>query len=726
MSFSVKQQHKTVYPQMASQAAVLKAESSSRHALRLVFWLLFFSLAFITCFTRALQAEAPFNPFGDVAPSEPDVEVVLRSDAPHVEVGEGFHLYLDFKLKPKWHIYWRNAGETGYPVKVDWDVPEGLELGDIQWPVPERIEAAGLVSFGYHDRVVLVVPARWSDPSVAKARFEIGAKVSWLQCKQICMPASQSLKMTHGDWNPDNTVEVAESRELMSVLPKHLNESTDGVELLAREVEGGVELLSGAKELVFFPYDHSALRLSELAVPFDLSSGPYRVSWTMGDESVDRLEQLEGVWVLDGIAYSMKPQWMNRDVASATGSKVSMGTKIPSGIPWLVLGAAFLGGLLLNLMPCVLPVLSIKILHLVDQPKGQSPLSGSVVYTLGVLMSFWVLAGVLLGFRSAGEQLGWGFQLQNPMVVFALMLMFFVFALNLFGVFEVGLSLVGVDQKVQGKHGWGASFMSGVLATLSATPCSAPFMGSAMGATLTMSTGMAFLVFSFLGLGMAFPFLLLGFVPSWTRYIPKPGAWMVAFKQGLAFMLMGTVAFLYYVMSTVVADAEQLLWAGFALVAVAFAVWLWGNWAQPHQSKALWFRCLGWAIILWAVSWVWPKSHDQLDHIPWMPYKAELVDAAVSRGETVFVDFTASWCMSCKVNEKLVLDTSSMAEHFRTQGVKAFKADWSRRSDDITAALAKYGRNSVPLYLVFKAGKTQPEVLPQVLSEQIVLDAISK
>jgi thiol:disulfide interchange protein DsbD len=423
--------------------------------------------------------------------------------------------------------------------------------------------------------------------------------------------------------------------------------------------------------------------------------------------------------VVDGKSYEVFSKLNGGGVAEA-----STQAPLTQGLSLLILLMAFGGGLLLNLMPCVLPVLSVKILHVVDQPQGKSPLGSSLAYTLGVLVSFWVLAAVILSFRAAGEELGWGFQLKNPWVVYALMVTFLVFALNLFGLFEVGLSLVGIDQKAKPGHGVGASFFSGVLASVAATPCSAPFMGTAVGATLTLAPFSAVLVFTALGLGMAFPFLLAGFVPAWTKYLPKPGAWMLTFKQVLGFVLMGTVAFMLYIMSVITTDSEYLLWVCLSLVVISVGLWIWGKWALPGMPHAGRYRVLGWAMIVLAILMVVPEESYEDE---WRPFSEAEIQKTLANGQAVFVDFTAKWCLSCKVNEKAVLSRPETFELFRSQNMVPFKADWTKADPVITKALEKLGRNSVPVYVIYRPeAPTKPVLLPQVLTTSIFESYVKK
>jgi thiol:disulfide interchange protein DsbD len=405
------------------------------------------------------------------------------------------------------------------------------------------------------------------------------------------------------------------------------------------------------------------------------------------------------------------------------------------------LGCAFIGGLILNLMPCVLPVLSLKVFSLMKH-AGENPKAAwiqGVAVTAGVVLSFWVLAGLLLALRAAGNQLGWGFQMQSPGFVLALIFLFFLLALNLFGVFELGSSLVGLDAKATGHlGGLASSFGNGALATLAATPCTAPFMGSSLGFAAQQPAPVALLIFTFLALGMATPYLLLTIFPGALRFVPKPGAWMEAFKQFMGFLLMATVIFLVYVFGALVGN-EQVPWLLFDLLLVALAAWIYGSWATPARRPMVRFvaviMALGWLgyAIYWGVLLAKAAPEDTAAQRTaaataegWQPWSQDAVDQALAQGRPVFVDFTAAWCLSCKVNEAVALETDAVKQAFAQKNVALFRADWTHSDPEISKALRQYNRDGVPLYLLYAPkNKDAPQVLPEVLTPGIVLDALN-
>jgi len=406
-----------------------------------------------------------------------------------------------------------------------------------------------------------------------------------------------------------------------------------------------------------------------------------------------------------------------------------------------ILVFAFIGGLILNLMPCVLPVLSLKVFSLMKHAgkNAKSAWIQGLAFTMGVLVSFWALAGLLIILRTAGNHLGWGFQMQSPGFVLFLILLFFILGLNLFGVFELGTSLVGLDAKTTNHlGGLASSFGNGALATLAATPCTAPFMGSALGFAAQQPAYISLLIFTFLALGMATPYLLLTIFPGALRFVPKPGAWMEAFKQFMGFLLMATVIFLVYVFGSLV-GGDQVPWLLFVLLLASIAAWIYGKWGTPYHSTPvrfaayiLTFGIFGYAIFCGVgLAKTDPPPHgggyEAATTDGWQPWSQDAVDATLAKGQPAFVDFTAAWCLSCKVNERVALGTDAVKQAFAQKNVALFRADWTHSDPAISQTLQKFNRDGVPLYLLYSpARKDAPQVLPEVLTPGIVLDALGK
>jgi thiol:disulfide interchange protein/DsbC/DsbD-like thiol-disulfide interchange protein len=434
------------------------------------------------------------------------------------------------------------------------------------------------------------------------------------------------------------------------------------------------------------------------------------------------------------VAVDLRATVPSSDTNSAAGpASATTGTQ-----PLLiaVLGAAFIGGLILNLMPCVLPVLSLKVFSLMKH-AGDNPKTAWIqgaAFTAGVVLSFWALAGLLIILRTAGNHLGWGFQMQSPGFVLGLILLFFLLALNLFGVFELGSSLVGLDAKATNHLGGiASSFGNGALATLAATPCTAPFMGSALGFAAQQPAIISLLIFTFLALGMATPYLLLTIFPGALRFVPKPGAWMEAFKQFMGFLLMATVIFLVYVFSALTGQ-ENVPMLLFVLLVAGIAAWVYGRWGSPIHGAVTRAVAILLALVLLgsAVAFGITLTNPQLRGLAdapsqddWQPWTQSAVDDALAKGQPVFVDFTAAWCLSCKVNERVALETDAVKKAFADKGVALFKADWTHADPAISQTLQQYNRDGVPLYLLYSPkNKDAPQVLPEVLTPGIVLDAL--
>jgi thiol:disulfide interchange protein DsbD len=412
----------------------------------------------------------------------------------------------------------------------------------------------------------------------------------------------------------------------------------------------------------------------------------------------------------------------------------------PQPLLLLVLGSAFVGGLILNLMPCVLPVLSLKVFALVrhaGEDRGAAWRQGAA-FTAGVVISFWVLAGLLLALRAAGNQLGWGFQMQSPGFVLALIFLFFLLALNLFGVFELGASLVGLDAKAAGHaSGLTSSFLNGALATLAATPCTAPYMGWALGVAAQQSAVVAMLIFTFLALGMATPYLLLTIFPGALRFVPKPGAWMEAVRQFMGFLLLATVIWLVYVVGALVGQ-EQVPWLLALLLLAGIVAWIYGKWIAPptvttraRVIASLFAAFFALLTVKYAVDLARTSpptaaaSAAEMNATGWQPWTPDAVSAALAQGRPVFVDFTAAWCLSCKVNEKVALGTDAVKQAFADKNVALFRADWTHNDPLISTTLQKYNRDGVPLYLLYSPKNPDaPQVLPEALTPGIVLDAL--
>jgi thiol:disulfide interchange protein len=702
------------------------------NTLKKLFSLLSFSVVLWSVLATSLAAELPFAEGENVK-----VEVILEHSQLNANQ-ENWALFR-FKLREGWHIYWLNPGDSGLKTQLTFDLPQGVQLDQLIFSAPERIETEGLVTFGYHDEAFVL--ASFKVTAADSAKFKAQAK--WLECKQSCIPGEQDLTWT---WPQQQSAESgeelqAQQRELFAKVRAELPAKKASFGTMTRAGAQGVWTadpsldLSNVTRAQFFPleadrvaYDQTQVfrpgegqGLITLTIPFidSANNSPLHGVLRLWDKQDLPLYTIESRWELQ-MPSSSPLQLSAQKVAGNSPQAVTSG-----GYLWL-LGLAFCGGLILNVMPCVLPVLSLKIMHILKHRGGteQKPLTSSLAYTFGVLVSFWILAGCLIFFRQAGEGL-WGFQMKSVAVVCALMTIFLLIGLNLFGVFEMGLRLVGVDQKANHaqKSGLWSAFGSGSLATLAATPCTAPYMGAALAAALTLPIAQAMLIFTALGLGMASPFIVVGLFPKALAFLPKPGMWMVQFKQGMGFLLMGTVAYLFYVVVALVEDHDRILNIAFSLVMISFGAWVYGQWAhkgrvQGWLARGVALTCMGLAVWL---------MQPRVQNLVWVQYSETELDRYLKNGQPVFLDFTASWCLSCKANERRVLEPIETARLFQRYGVVPMKADYTRQDPAITKALQKLGRSSIPVYVVYDPREPQREMLlPEILNYSDIETAFSK
>lgn len=673
------------------------------------------------------------------AKQESHTKATLLTEVSAIEPGKPFAVGVRLQMEPGWHTYWINPGDSGLATTIQWTLPPGFSAGPIQWPTPHRISTPPLMSYGYEGEVLLVSTIQPPADLKPGTKVEIAAAVDWLECQDICLPGGAKLKVTLPVVKDKATSSSAETRILFvkafvnSPAALRVGLDIDKVEAQANlktvrlAVTGKAPWPMETKAYFFADKTEVVESAAPQVVTFQ-DGGTKLVLTLTRPASAPALETLSGVLEVNGRAASISIPVQLLPVAEMASA--SSGGTFTLG---LSLVFAFLGGLILNLMPCVLPVLSLKVLSLVRQAgeDHRAAWKQGVAFTLGVLVSFWVLAGILLVLRAAGQQLGWGFQMQSPLFIFALTVLFFVFALNLFGIFEIGASLVGVDSGAAQRGGVAGSFGMGALATIAATPCTAPFMGAALGFAVAQSPATAVLVFTFLALGMASPYLVLALFPSLLRYVPKPGAWMESFKQFLGFLLLGTVIFLLWVFGQQV-NMDAVAQVNGALLLIALGAWIYGRWGNLSRSASARSLALiaGAICLLMAIAWgvgatSQPMAVAGREGTRWEPYSAERLAALRAEGKPVFLDFTAAWCLSCKVNEAVALNTVEVQRKFTSSGVVLMKADWTRRDAAITQALAAFGRNGVPLYVLYgRDPNTAPQILPEVLTPGIVLQAL--
>lgn len=676
------------------------------------------------------------------------VRVELVSEVTAIEPGRPFWVGLHMLMDEHWHVYWRNPGDAGLPPKITWDLPPGFTADSINWPHPDRFDVPPLTSFGYYGEVLLPVMIVPAADIVPGSQITLWANAEWLVCKEACIPGEAALSLTLPvidealEFNASTVGLFNETRARFPVdqgewrLSAVVNDSLIIMNL--RPPSWYADSLHGVH---FFPYEKGIIH-NAAAQTLWMSDRGYVLTVPRFRNAASVPERLIGsVYAESGWRGPGSEQVITVDIA--VGDDDSKITVITDGAGvWKALVFAFLGGMILNLMPCVLPVLSLKILGFVNKAKTDrtSAASHGLVFTGGVLVSFWVLAGALLVLRAGGAQLGWGFQLQSPIFLVVLSMFVFLFGLSLLGVFEIGTSLTSVGTAGQSSEGWMGSFLTGVTATVVATPCTAPFMGSALGYSLTQPAWVSMFIFTALALGMAAPYVALSVSPKLLKFVPRPGRWMETFKQGMGFILLATVVWLAWVLG-IQAGVNALAVLLAALLVIGIGAWVFGRWgtvAVPMPRRGVAFAISGvllaggLSIGLMGVS----AFHQPVEtsagsssgeSIAWEPYSQERYESALEAGSPVFIDFTAAWCLSCQVNERVALDTREVQRTFSEKRVVALKADWTSRDDTITRALARYGRNSVPLYILYDGnGRREPIILPEIITPGIVLEALSE
>jgi len=668
-----------------------------------------------------------------------NVQAELVSQLDSWEPGSTQWVALRLQMDPTWHTYWQNPGDSGLPTEVTFTAPPGFEVGPLNWPRPLRTESAGMVVLGYEDTVLLPVQVQVPAQAVVGQRLTLKARATWLACALTCVPGQADLELTLPVARKPGP--GARAQEFTSTLAR-LPQTDPGLQARA-EVEGQTVVLEftlpterqAGSELEFYPTRGTWL---DLAAPQRLTptSSGYRLELKRAAVDPRPPENLQGILVRPGPAgwaltvdIPVGPGGSEAAPPAAVPVRSSLGEVRSLG---LALVFAFLGGLILNLMPCVFPVVSLKVLGFLEhgaQGRAQG-LKQALVFTAGVLVSFWLVAGALLALRAGGQHLGWGFQLQSPLFVALMASLFFGIALNLLGVFEVGLGLTRLGQVGSAGSGSWNSFLSGVLATLVATPCTAPYMGSALGFSLTQPAWVSLLVFTTLALGMASPYVVLAAWPALLERLPRPGAWMETFKQALSFPLLLTVVFFVWVLDRG-AGPQSVAALLTGLVLLGMAGWLYGRWGFSDRwlPRALAVLCLlaGLAVAGFGAVGLATAPSDTQNEGAWEAWSAQRVEALLAEERPVFLDFTASWCLTCQANKQVALSRTEVIQAFRERGVATLKADWTNRDEAITRALASFGRSGVPLYVLYTGRPGEPpRILPEVLTPGVVLEALAE
>ena len=677
-----------------------------------------------------------------------NVRAELLSEVSQVKAGEPFWVALRETMRPHWHTYWKNPGDAGQPTDIAWKLPAGVTADPIVWPAPTKIDVSGVVNYGFEGDVLLLVkitpPADFSGSTLSLA-----ADAHWLVCSDVCIPEEGkfSLSLPVG---PAATPADPATRALFdaarrqvpneSPWPARFGVASSGDPILVVDAKGLKP--DTIRDVYFFPAEWGPVANMAKQTARVTASG-IRIPLKKGDAKAATPQQLAGTLVLnektgDGEHRQAFDITARFDPAVAADAASPAASDAGALSLWQALAFALLGGLILNLMPCVFPVLAMKaasFVRLAGHSRAEIRRDG-VAYAAGVLVSFGLMAATVLAIRAGAGEVSWGFQFQSPIFSLLVAYLFFVVGLNLSGVFEVGGRFAGVGQSLADRGGMTGAFFTGVLAVVVATPCTAPFMAAALGFALSQPAPQTVAVLLAMGLGLALPYLVLTFTPALQRLMPRPGPWMDRLRQFLAFPMYASAVWMIWVL-TQQTGADGVLYALGGMVLIAFAIWLL-RLGSP-VSPTVWLR-RGFAsvAVLLAFSAAL-KLEDQpataasaaggpsagVSFDGWERFSRARLDEAVAARKPVFVDFTAAWCITCLVNDRVALDTAATRRAFEETGTVKLKGDWTNRDPEITATLKEYGRAGVPLYLYWAPGADRPKILPQILTEASVVATLT-
>lgn len=660
-----------------------------------------------------------------VARASDAIKAELVAERESVSPGKEFFLALKMTLPKGWHVYWKNPGDAGEAVDLKLDMPDGFAETRRLWPAPERFPVGPLTEYGYKKEAWLLIGIQAPEDIQTEEVIEFSGRAVWLACNRECVPMAQNVSTLVMTAKEESGFENKEIKRIIDGLP----EKTDGA--LFYETQDSlilsVPVPDRADTAYFFPADLNVLDYSALQSMKTADGRAFLFMKKSSSEEFETPENLSGTVVF----YNVQGERVKALDVSATKTDEKLPAFKAPFVLYEFLTAlllAFAGGFLLNLMPCVFPVLSLKAFRLLKTNSYRDRAErrkAAMSYTAGVIISFLSVGGVLIALRAAGTETGWGFQLQYPPFVLGLSLFMFFMGMIFSGIVDVGESLSAFSMNL-GKN-WG-DFGTGMVAVLAASPCAAPFMGTALGYGLMNPAAVTLSVFASMGLGMAFPFVLLDLAPSSGKFLPKPGAWTFWVKKCLAFPLYGASAWLLWVLAA--QEGSRALAIGFfGIMSVAFCAFLTGTdelkISRKVKAAVLFLTATVIGVGLYRVS---PAvvERQTLNGIDWKPYNAEQIAGYRQSGVPVFIKFSAKWCLTCLVNEQTAFSSGKLFEAFRRKGVAAFSADWTNRSDEITAALESFGRSGVPLYVYYAPYAKTPQILPQVITEGTVLSLLEK
>lgn len=706
-------------------------------------------------FTTAAFALAPFAVHAD--PVQKDgvpryVETEIIPEFNSIIAGQPLQLAITQKHMAGWHTYWKNPGDSGETISIEWTLPTDFKAGEILYPAPEKQPTGPLMNFGYgHDETLLTsidVPQNLSGENVT-----LTAKASWLVCSDICVPEQKDITLTlpvtkNGDTpistNPDLFTAARAALPVAKSWQGSLEEQDQSLIVKFKLDNETVATLANAKDFFFYPLEWGIMLNAE-AQDIQLAGDELVIKLRRDTRPLSDIQTLNAVITYqtsadkkEAVSVSV-PVMAKAVTAPAPTATTPTNTNTPPSFIQAIF-LAIMGGLILNLMPCVFPVLSMKALSLVkmsEREQKHANLHG-IFYTLGILVCFGGIAGLLIALQMAGEQIGWGFQLQNPVVILLLSYLLFAMALNLSGFFEIKSGpLANIGHKLASKHGYKGTFFTGMLATIVATPCTAPFMATAMGYALTQPPVIALSVFMALGFGLSLPYLLLCFIPALRKSLPKPGAWMETFRQFLSFPLFASVAWLIWVYAQQVEGGHGTLLGLAGLILIAFGIWVSRHeprrqpWKTGIHAVSVTSIILAFVIAGISHAGLQKTQAEKESSMPHVSFSQAELDKLIAGNDPLFVDMTASWCITCKVNEKIAIEPDSTQTLFKDKNVQYIVGDWTNQNPEITAYLKQYGRNGVPLYVFYGARDPQsgkrpdPQILPQLLTPGLIADVVN-
>ena len=694
-----------------------------------------------------------------------DVRIISQRTAIHP--GDEITLATEVNLAPHWHVYWQNPGDSGLPVKVTWDLPDGFEIEDINWPTPDKISFDILVNYGYYNQAILLqklkIPA-----TLPEGKITLTANLEMLVCNEICIPENDTISI---DLNDPKNLDVNNDQYIQSAFDKiaeeikgefYYTEETENLKLSLKPEDRTLLNNATNDNLEFFPWDWGII--DHVSMPnVEIKDGHIIITHARGDQPLNEINEVKGLLVIKGEVgenKGFKITALPADNASPPSLTVNQANTAPAPqnttkttgtdqkknvktdkITWFsALYLALFGGVILNLMPCVFPVLSMKALSLVKMNEKENKVARThgIAYTLGIVLSFLLIGGLLLILKEAGTAIGWGFQLQSPIVVTILAYLLFSIGLNLIGFFDFNFGLGNIGQKLTQGHSVASSFFTGMLATIVATPCTAPFMGAAMGFAITQPAIISLSVFAMIGFGLALPYLMLSFIPVTRKILPKPGAWMNTFKQFLAFPMLASAIWLIWVLSQQSGSYGVLL-VLLGMLSISFSVWI-SHLKNTGTAKTIARTAMISSLLMPFISLSYIKSSTN-NTAPLsntgngafgVPFTQENLSETLKGDDPIFVEMTAAWCITCKINHSIAINIESTKALFKEKNIRYLIGDWTNSNVEITVYLDSFGRNGVPLYVFYGArnkitGKRpEPQILPQVLTPSIVKETIEK